>query len=65
MFRPVTSRVSYPKIEEEVLRRWRESDGRVAEAFAGLGDELAAAREAYGEVKKLDETLFEKDYESL
>lgn len=50
---------------EEVFRRWRESDGRVAEAFAGLGDELAAARAAYGEVKQLDETLFAKDYESL
>ena len=50
---------------EEVFRRWRESDGRVAEAFAGLGDELAAARAVYGEVKQLDETLFAKDYESL
>jgi len=50
---------------EEIFRRWRESDGRLAEAFAGLGDELAAARDAYGEVKQLDETLFAKDYESL
>jgi SNF2 family DNA or RNA helicase len=50
---------------EEVLRRWRESEGRVAEAMAGLGDELAAARDTYSEVKKLDETLFAKDYESL
>ena len=50
---------------EEVFRRWRESDGRVAEAFAGLGDELAAARDAYGEVKQLDATLFAKDYETL
>jgi SNF2 family DNA or RNA helicase len=50
---------------EEVFRRWRESEGRVAEAMAGLGDELAAARAAYGEVKQLDETLFAKDYESL
>jgi superfamily II DNA or RNA helicase len=50
---------------EEVFRRWRESEGRVAEALAGLGDELAAARAAYGEVKQLDETLFAKDYESL
>ena len=50
---------------EEVFRRWRESDGRMAEAFAGLGDELAAARAAFGEVKQLDETLFAKDYESL
>jgi SNF2 family DNA or RNA helicase len=50
---------------EEVFLRWRESEGRVAEAMAGLGDELAAARNAYGEIKQLDETLFSKDYESL
>lgn len=50
---------------DEVLRRWRASEGRVAEAFASLGDELAAARDAYAEVKQLDETLFAKDYESL
>jgi SNF2 family DNA or RNA helicase len=50
---------------EEVFRRWRESEGRVAEAMAGLGNELAAARNAYGEVKQLDATLFAKDYESL
>jgi hypothetical protein len=37
----------------------------VAEAMAGLGDELAAARAAYSEVKQLDATLFAKDYESL
>ena len=49
---------------DEVLRRWRASDGRVAEAMAGLGDELAAARDQYAEVKELDETLFAKDYES-
>ena len=50
---------------EEVLRRWRESEGRVSEALAGLGEELAAARGTYNEVKQLDETLFAKDYESL
>jgi SNF2 family DNA or RNA helicase len=50
---------------EEVFRRWREGEGRVAESLAGLGDELAAARAAYSEVKQLDETLFAKDYESL
>jgi hypothetical protein len=49
---------------EEVLRLWRESEGKVAEAFAGLGEELAAARDSYSEVKELDETLFSKDYES-
>jgi superfamily II DNA or RNA helicase len=58
-------RFTSDEFAEEVLRRWRDSEGRVAEALAGLGDELAAARDAYGEVKKLDETLFEKDYESL
>ena len=50
---------------DEVLRRWRASEGRVAEAFTSLGEELAAARDAYAEVKQLDETLFAKDYESL
>ena len=58
-------RFSSDEFAEEVLRRWRASEGRVAEALAGLGDELAAARAAYGEVKQLDETLFEQDYESL
>ena len=58
-------RFTSDEFAEEVLRRWRDSEGCVAEALAGLGDELAAARDAYGEVKKLDETLFEKDYESL
>jgi SNF2 family DNA or RNA helicase len=48
---------------DEILRRWREGEGRVAESLAGLGDELAAARGSYGEVKRLDETLFAKDYE--
>ena len=56
---------SSDEFADEVLRRWRESEGRVAEAFLNLGDELAAARAAYAEVKQLDETLFAKDYESL
>jgi superfamily II DNA or RNA helicase len=50
---------------DEILRRWRESEGRVAEALESLGNELAAARDDYQEVKQLDETLFAKDYESL
>ncbi len=58
-------RFSSDEFAEEVLRRWRDSEGRVAEALTGLGEELAAARDAYSEVKKLDETLFEKDFESL
>jgi superfamily II DNA or RNA helicase len=49
---------------EEVLRRWRENEGNVAEAIAGLGEELGASRHAYEEVKKLDQTLFADDYAS-
>lgn len=58
-------RFSSDEFAEEILHRWRESEGRVAEAFATLGQELAAARDGYKEVKQLDETLFAKDYESL
>jgi hydroxymethylglutaryl-CoA lyase len=50
---------------EEVFRRWRDSEGRVAESIQSLGEELAAARDSYQEVKQIDETLFAKDYESL
>ena len=50
---------------EEVLRRWRESEGRVAEAMANLGEDLAGARAEYQQVKQLDETLFAKNYEAL
>ncbi len=50
---------------DEVLRRWRDSEGRVGEALESLGNELAAARGDYQEVQQLDETLFAKDYESL
>lgn len=49
---------------EEVLRRWRENEGRVAEAMADFGDQLKAARGAYEEVKELDQTLFADDYGS-
>ena len=58
-------RFSSDEFAEEIFQRWRGGAGRVAEALAGLGEELAAARHAYGEVKQLDETLFAKDYESL
>jgi superfamily II DNA or RNA helicase len=58
-------RFSSDEFAEEVFRRWRESDGRVAEALQSLGAELAGARDGYEEVKQLDETLFAKDYESL
>jgi superfamily II DNA or RNA helicase len=49
---------------EEVLRRWRENEGNVAAAIAGLGEELGVAKRAYEEVKKLDQTLFADDYAS-
>jgi superfamily II DNA or RNA helicase len=58
-------RFSSDEFADEIFRRWRESEGRVAEAVACFGDELVAARERYNEVKQLDETLFAKDYESL
>jgi len=49
---------------EEVLRRWRDNEGKVAEAITGLGDQLKAARGVYEQVKELDQTLFENDYAS-
>ena len=58
-------RFSSDEFAEEILRRWRESEGSVADAMQSLGDELATARRQYGEIKQLDETLFSKDYESL
>jgi superfamily II DNA or RNA helicase len=58
-------RFSSEDFAEEILRRWRDNEGRVAEAMQELGHELAAARQTYDEVKQLDETLFAHDYESL
>ncbi len=58
-------RFSSDEFAEEVLRRWRESEGRVGEALQSLGEELAAAHNGYQQIKQLDETLFAKDYESL
>jgi SNF2 family DNA or RNA helicase len=49
---------------EEVLRRWRDNEGKVAEALASLGEELESARGAYQEIQKLDQTLFANDYAS-
>jgi hypothetical protein len=37
----------------------------VGESLAALGEDLAAARASYDEVKQLDATLFSKDYETL
>lgn len=50
---------------EEILRRWRESQGRLDEAFSDLGNDLAQARDDYREVQKLDSTLFAQDYANL
>ncbi len=50
---------------EEVFRRWRDSEGRVGESIQALGDDLAAARADYHQIKQLDDTLFAKDYETL
>ena len=58
-------RFSSDEFAEEVFRRWRDSQGRVAESMQSLGEQLAAARASYQEVKQIDETLFTKDYESL
>ncbi len=57
-------KLSSDEFAEHVLNRWRDSDGQLAQAFDQFGEELAAARDAYGEVKELDQTLF-KDYDSL
>jgi SNF2 family DNA or RNA helicase len=58
-------RYSSGEFEEEIYQRWKQSEGRVADAFLELGANLAAARESYNEIKVLDETLFAKDYESV
>ena len=57
-------RLSGDEFEEEVYRRWHENQGRVPEAIATLGTELAEARERYNEVKRLDDTLFAQDFET-
>ncbi len=66
---PVPTHIGLPRLEFQEttfpLTDLRHYYLRERAALAGLGDELAAARDAYGEVKKLDETLFEKHYESL
>jgi len=47
-----------------VFRRWRDSQGKVQQAMAALGEELQAARAEFDEVKRLDEVLFRNDYEA-
>jgi SNF2 family DNA or RNA helicase len=58
-------RFSSEEFADELLRRWRDSEGRVGEAIQALGDELAQARQNYDQVRQLDETLFAQDFESL
>ena len=55
---------SSDEFAEEVLNRWRGAEDDVAGAFQTLGEELAAARAAYGEVQRLDATLFAQDYDT-
>jgi len=57
-------RFSSDDFAEEVFRRWRDSGGMVAAAMHSLGDELQTARAEFEEVKRLDEVLFERDYET-
>ena len=58
-------RFTSDEFADEVLRRWRDCEGRVAEALQALGEELAAAKAEYTQIKQLDDTLFAKDYETL
>jgi SNF2 family DNA or RNA helicase len=58
-------RFSSEEFAEEIFRLWRDNAGQVGEAMAELGENLAAARSQYKEVKQLDETLFAQDYASL
>jgi SNF2 family DNA or RNA helicase len=51
--------------EEEIFRRWQESAGDFAGALKTLGEELSRGRSELEEIKHLDETLFEHDYESI
>jgi hypothetical protein len=51
--------------EEEIFRRWQSSDGDVATALQTLGEELSRGRSNLEEIKRLDETLFAHDYESI
>jgi superfamily II DNA or RNA helicase len=57
-------RYASDEFAEEILHRWRTADGDVRAALGQLGDELVAARDAYGETRKLDASLFARDYES-
>ena len=51
--------------EEEIFRRWQNSEGDVAGALKTLGEELSHGRSNLEKIKRLDETLFAHDYESI
>jgi len=58
-------RFSSDDFEAEVFRRWQESPGDIAGTFKTLGEELSRDRAEFDEIKRLDETLFGHDYESI
>ena len=58
-------RFSSDDFEEEIFRRWQESSGDIAGTFKALGEELSRDRTEFDEIKRLDETLFGHDYESI
>jgi SNF2 family DNA or RNA helicase len=51
--------------EAEIFQRWQESSGDIAGTFKTLGEELSRERSEFDEIKRLDETLFGHDYESI
>ena len=57
-------RFSSDDFAEEIFRRWRDSAGQVAAAFQSLGDELQQARADFEEIKRVDQVLFKRDYET-
>jgi superfamily II DNA or RNA helicase len=58
-------RFSSEDFEEEIFRRWQDSEGDFAGALKNLGDELSRGRSTLEEIKQLDETLFAHDYETI
>lgn len=58
-------RFSSDDFEEEIFRCWQESSGDIAGTFKTLGEELSRDRTEFYEIKRLDETLFGHDYESI
>jgi SNF2 family DNA or RNA helicase len=58
-------RFSSEDFEEEIFRRWQDSEGDFAGALKNLGDELSRGCSTLEEIKQLDETLFAHDYETI